>query len=294
MAEDKKTITILLHRYDVPLINITYKNRKDLFRTFKKELKKHHLSIGEVSWADVDDGARSSIRNDDDLLGAVANSNLVRMYGRPKDGHRLFTPPNSDEEEEEENDAVERSRSTCKKAYEATKSAEDTKRISIKLYRNNLLRITITYKGKKDLFNKFQQKLKKHRLPNGEIYWGDWWENERILIRNADDLFGFVKDDFIVKMYYRRTKDNEPLACCSEGDHCRTRSPYPTRRVRRSQSSSLLPHSHPFYGQMPWNFAPWNFLVDPRLAQWSILIVLTFQWTNVVTDMRGVVAAVVK
>ncbi|EYC17704.1 hypothetical protein Y032_0030g2224 [Ancylostoma ceylanicum] len=203
MAEDKKTISMLLYRYDVPRINITYKNRKDLFRTFKKELRKHHLSIDEVAWADRDDGARSVIRNADDLFGAVANSNETRMYCRPRDGYCLFTPPNSDDEGE----------------IESTQPAGETKRISIKLYRDNIPRITITYKDKKDLFKQFQKKIEQLSLPPGEVYWADWWEDELYLIETADDLLkGVQSNNNIMKMYYLRKADDNGLRCHSSDE----------------------------------------------------------------------------
>ncbi|EYC17706.1 hypothetical protein Y032_0030g2226 [Ancylostoma ceylanicum] len=288
--EDRKTITILLYRYDVPLINITYRNRKDLFRTFKRELRKHQLPIGEVSWADYENGDRSVIRNADDLFGAVSHCNSVKMYCRPKNADNpFFTPSNSDDDEGRGEEIEDGATSTCKKPFESANSAGEAKTATIKLYRDNLPRITISYKGKKDLFKKFQKKLKKLNLPAGEVYWGDVWEDERVLIENADDLFGFVKDDYIVKMYYRRTSDNELLACCSsvedeekdegrgvaEENRRRNRSPSPELRLRRSSpelrfrrslSAFFLPHSHPSYDQTPWPFAPWNFMMDPRFA----------------------------
>ncbi|KAL6729585.1 hypothetical protein Aduo_000628 [Ancylostoma duodenale] len=272
MAEEKNII-IMLYRYDVPRINIFYKDRKDLFRTFKKELKKHHLSIGEVSWGDYDNWDRSVIRNADDLFGAVAGGSVARMYCRPKDGHLLFTPSNSDDDEEMDCACG----TSCRKTFEAAKSTEKTNRASMKLIRDNLPRIILNYKDKKDLFKQFQEKIKALNLPKGEVYWGDVWEDERIVIENADDLFEFVENNTIVKMYYRRTDHKKLLARCSSDEdekknmeknvtkknQFRTRSQSPSRRQHRSRSALSRSHSHSSWNQLPWNFAPWNLMMDP-------------------------------
>ncbi|KAL6729584.1 hypothetical protein Aduo_000627 [Ancylostoma duodenale] len=210
MSGDNKTITIMLFRYDVPRVNITYKDKKDLFRTFKEELRKHRLSIGEVSWAEYDNTGfvRGAIRNADDLLEAVGNGDEVRIYCRPKD-ESLFTPPNSDDDGEigEKND--------LKKI--ATKSPEETKRVSLKLYRDNPPRITITYNDKKDLFKQFQKKIRGLNLPPGEVYSVDYHGNDRNIVGNADDLMRAVENNkraesSTMKMYYRREGKNGLLS----------------------------------------------------------------------------------
>lgn len=266
MTEEKKTVTIQIYRYDVPRINITYKNRKDLFKSFVKELKKHHLSIGEVSWADYDNGDRSVIRNANDLFGAVADCNSVKMYCRPTGDTLLFTPPNSDDDEDEPGTLPT--------------SSDETKTASIKLFRDNLPRITITYRSKKDLFRKFQKKIEELNLPTGEVYFFDYYDGERSVVKNADDLFEAVENNAIVKLYYRRTGGNELLTCCSSDEDeeedtekgpsaendSQNRSTSPSGRRHRLGSSFIHSHNHPTYEQMLRNFARWNFMMDPRFT----------------------------
>ncbi|KAK6728033.1 hypothetical protein RB195_005595 [Necator americanus] len=157
--------------------------------------------------------------------------------------------------------------------------AEEKKTATIKIYRDNVPRITISYKNKKDLFKTFQKKLKELDLPPGEIYFADW-DNERSIIKTADDLFGAVESNPNSKMYYRTFENKEPFTCLSsdedddEGekelekeDEPKPRSPSPARRRHRSRSVSYhgsRRHGPPSYDQMPWNFPPWSYMIDPR------------------------------
>ncbi|EYC17697.1 hypothetical protein Y032_0030g2220 [Ancylostoma ceylanicum] len=156
--------------------------------------------------------------------------------------------------------------------------AEETKTATIKLYRDKVPRITIIYKDKKDLFKQFQKKIKELDIPIGELYWGDW-DNDRSVVRTADDLFGAVENCNPVKMFYRTDGDTDILICPSSDDdeekekekvayknEPRTRSPSPARRRHRSRSASARLHAYPPYDQMPWNFVPWQFLMDPRFS----------------------------
>ncbi|EYC17703.1 hypothetical protein Y032_0030g2223 [Ancylostoma ceylanicum] len=165
--------------------------------------------------------------------------------------------------------------------------AEETKTATIKLYRDNVPRITITYTDKKDLFKQFQKKIKELHLPIGEIYWADW-DNDRSRVKTADDLFGAVENNCNVRMYYRTVGESDIVTYPSsdedeekdEGEEqkvvseksesrSRSRSSSPDRRRPRSRSASALPYVHPSHDQMPWNFAPWQFMMDPRFASIS-------------------------
>ncbi|EPB67299.1 hypothetical protein ANCCEY_13613 [Ancylostoma ceylanicum] len=102
---------------------------------------------------------------------------------------------------------------------------DEKKTATIKLYRDNVPRITITYKNKKDLFKQFQKKISEMNLSNDAIYWSDW-DNDRSLVKTADDLFAAVENNSTVKM---SRSHPEP----------------------------------PSYEHMPWNFASWNFGYGP-------------------------------
>ncbi|EYC00837.1 hypothetical protein Y032_0112g289 [Ancylostoma ceylanicum] len=160
---------------------------------------------------------------------------------------------------------------------------DEKKTATIKLYRDNVPRITITYKGKKDLFRKFQKKISEMDLSNDEIYWADW-DNDRSVVKTADDLFAAVENNSTVRMYVRtdaNSREKEVISCPSSDDEeeekreeeaeekkeTRNRSPSPDRARGRSRSEPhrhrSRSHSEPSYDQMPWNFAPWNFGYGP-------------------------------
>ncbi|EYC17667.1 hypothetical protein Y032_0030g2203 [Ancylostoma ceylanicum] len=154
--------------------------------------------------------------------------------------------------------------------------AEETKTATIKLYRDKVPRITITYKDKKDLFKQFQEKIRELDFPVGELYWGDW-DNDRSAVKTADDLFGAVQNCNPVRMFYSPPGDDELLTCPSSDDdeekedvaeknETEARSPSPARRRHRSRSASVPHRAYPFHDQMPWNFAPWQFMMDPRFT----------------------------
>ncbi|RCN27691.1 hypothetical protein ANCCAN_26574 [Ancylostoma caninum] len=103
---------------------------------------------------------------------------------------------------------------------------DEKKTATIKLYRDNVPRITISYKNKKDLFKQFQKKIGRLNLSDNEVYWADW-DNDRSVVKTADDLFAAVENNSTVKMFVRTEASNRDK-------------------------------------DMPWNFAPWMFAVDPR------------------------------
>ncbi|VDK83024.1 unnamed protein product, partial [Cylicostephanus goldi] len=95
--------------------------------------------------------------------------------------------------------------------------AEEKKTATIKLYRDNVPRITITYKNKKDLYKNFQKKLKQLNLDMGEVYWADW-DNDRTAIKGAEDLFAAVDNNTNVRMFYRPKANKEVFTCPSCDD----------------------------------------------------------------------------
>ncbi|KAL6730067.1 hypothetical protein Aduo_001063 [Ancylostoma duodenale] len=161
---------------------------------------------------------------------------------------------------------------------------DEKKTATIKLYRDNVPRITITYKNKKDLFKQFQKKINQMNLSDNEIYWADW-DNDRSVVKTADDLFAAVENNSVVKMFVRteaNNRENDVISCPSSDEEeeekpekepekkeeMRNRSPSPARGRGRSRSEPRRhrsrSHTEPSYDQMPWNFAPWMFAMDPR------------------------------
>ncbi|KAL6730072.1 hypothetical protein Aduo_001068 [Ancylostoma duodenale] len=157
---------------------------------------------------------------------------------------------------------------------------DEKKTATIKLYRDNVPRITITYKNKKDLFKQFQKKISQLNFPIDEIYWADW-DNDRSLVKTADDLFAAVENNSTVRMYVHSKADSHNIVSCSSSDEeeekeeepeqkkeSRDRSPSPARGRGRSRSEPRRhrsrSHPGPSYDQMPWNFPPWMFAMDPR------------------------------
>ncbi|ETN70399.1 hypothetical protein RB195_007972 [Necator americanus] len=155
---------------------------------------------------------------------------------------------------------------------------EEKKTATIKIHRDSVPRIIITYKNKKDLFKTFQKKLKELNLPISEVYFVDW-DNDSIMIRTADDLFAAVNNNLSVRMYYYTTDDKEPFTSLSSGEddeesgkekepekEGEPRSPAPARRRHRSRSASYhgSRHGPPSCYQIPWNFVPWSYMMDPR------------------------------
>ncbi|EYC17671.1 hypothetical protein Y032_0030g2205 [Ancylostoma ceylanicum] len=162
--------------------------------------------------------------------------------------------------------------------------AEETKTATIKLYRDKVPRITIIYKDKKDLFTQFQKKIKELDFPIGAICWADW-DNDRYVVKNADDLYGALEMCNPLRMFYRPPGDNDVLSFPSSDDDeeeeqtktavkskkekedkSRSRSATPARRRHRSRSVSSIPHAHPSHEQMPGYFVPWQYMMDPRFT----------------------------
>ncbi|EYC00828.1 hypothetical protein Y032_0112g283 [Ancylostoma ceylanicum] len=159
---------------------------------------------------------------------------------------------------------------------------DEKKTATIKLYRDNVPRITITYKNKKDLFKQFQKKISEMNLSNDAIYWSDW-DNDRSLVKTADDLFAAVENNSTVKMYVHGKPNSQNVVSCPSSDEeedekrdeeaeekkeSRDRSQSPVRGRGRSRSEPRRHRSRshpepPSYEHMPWNFASWNFGYGP-------------------------------
>ncbi|KAL6730074.1 hypothetical protein Aduo_001070 [Ancylostoma duodenale] len=152
---------------------------------------------------------------------------------------------------------------------------DEEKTVTIKLYREAVPRMSIKYKGKKELFKKFQKNLKKYDFPTDELYWYDW-ENVHLRIRNADDLYTALKDDGFAKMFARDPRNGETFPSFSSDDEeeeqekkkelakeskGRNRSPSPTCGRGRSRSEPCHHHTDYSCYSMPWNYGPW---IDPR------------------------------
>ncbi|VDM78381.1 unnamed protein product [Strongylus vulgaris] len=64
---------------NVATIQISYKNKDDLFKQYKKWIKSLNLPSNEVYWCDSE-GDHTGIRNADDLLGAAHNFLCVKLF----------------------------------------------------------------------------------------------------------------------------------------------------------------------------------------------------------------------
>ncbi|KAL6729586.1 hypothetical protein Aduo_000629 [Ancylostoma duodenale] len=156
--------------------------------------------------------------------------------------------------------------------------AEEEKTVTLKIYRDRVPQLEVSYENKKDLYKTFQKKLKELNLPITELYWAEVQSGIRSKLKNADDLFTAVQHCAAVSLYYRTASDDDLVICSSNDEDeeenekdddakkkkSETRSRSPAPRRHRSRSASFDPHAYPPYHQMPWNFAPWNFPMDPR------------------------------
>ncbi|CAJ0593622.1 unnamed protein product [Cylicocyclus nassatus] len=89
MAEEEHTATFKIF-FEVPRFTITYKNKKDLFKTFQKKLKQLNLNADGIMWADWD-GDRFVLKSPEDLVGAVGhyNGSPVKIF-YPTPHHQAF------------------------------------------------------------------------------------------------------------------------------------------------------------------------------------------------------------
>ncbi|KAL6730075.1 hypothetical protein Aduo_001071 [Ancylostoma duodenale] len=77
---DEKTVVFQIHcDARIPQLNVSYKNKHELFDAYKKWIKGLNLPSNEVYWCDCS-GDHMGIRNSDDLLGAVHNNQLVKLF----------------------------------------------------------------------------------------------------------------------------------------------------------------------------------------------------------------------
>ncbi|EYC00825.1 hypothetical protein Y032_0112g280 [Ancylostoma ceylanicum] len=154
---------------------------------------------------------------------------------------------------------------------------EEEKTVTIKFYTDDAPQMTIKYKDKKELFKKFQKKLKKFDFPTDELYWYDW-ENVHLRIRNADDLYIAVRESDFAKMFARDPRNRKTFPSFSSDEDekepdekevakehkSRNCSPSPTRGRGRSRSEprhGSRHHTDYFYYPTPWNYGPW---MEPR------------------------------
>lgn len=156
---------------------------------------------------------------------------------------------------------------------------EEAKTVTFKIYRDCVPGFQVTYENKKDLYRTLQKKLKELKQPITRLYWSEYDCGIRNEIKNADDLLAAVQHCAAVRVYYRTTDDDEDYACSSsdadeqesgvkddEKKGCRTRSSSPTCRRHRPRSEPFDPYAHPAYVHLPWNFTPWNVMMDPRFG----------------------------
>ncbi|EYC17707.1 hypothetical protein Y032_0030g2227 [Ancylostoma ceylanicum] len=109
MAEEEKTVTMKIYRDRTPKFEVSYENKKDLYKTFQKKLKELNLPISELYWGESRSGIRSKINNADDLLAAVQHCAAVSIYYRTDsdDDLAICSSQEEDEEESEEEDEAE-------------------------------------------------------------------------------------------------------------------------------------------------------------------------------------------
>ncbi|VDL71461.1 unnamed protein product [Nippostrongylus brasiliensis] len=76
-----QTVTFKLHLEHPPRINVTYKDKRDLFEQFKKNAEKFGFPLRNIFWID-DDGEPTRVNNADALLLAANSYGSHRLYVR--------------------------------------------------------------------------------------------------------------------------------------------------------------------------------------------------------------------
>ncbi|EYC00823.1 hypothetical protein Y032_0112g278 [Ancylostoma ceylanicum] len=96
MAEEK-TVVFQIHRDSrIPQLNVSYRNKHELFAAYKEWIKGLNLPSNEVYWCDCP-GDHMGIRNADDLLGAVQGDRLIKLFTPYAEEDMFFS---SDSEED--------------------------------------------------------------------------------------------------------------------------------------------------------------------------------------------------
>ncbi|VDK59565.1 unnamed protein product [Cylicostephanus goldi] len=79
MSDTQKTAIISLH-FNVPdKLNVSYKNKNDLWKSYKKWIRSLNLPSNEVYFCDRE-GYHTGIRNADDLFEAVQQPGYVKLF----------------------------------------------------------------------------------------------------------------------------------------------------------------------------------------------------------------------
>ncbi|KIH49014.1 hypothetical protein ANCDUO_20912, partial [Ancylostoma duodenale] len=81
---EEKTVSFKVFRDNVPRFSITYKDKKDLYESFKKKISELDFQVGNIYWVDFD-GDQSLITNADDLFTASKDNCTVKLFARADD-----------------------------------------------------------------------------------------------------------------------------------------------------------------------------------------------------------------
>ncbi|KAL6730071.1 hypothetical protein Aduo_001067 [Ancylostoma duodenale] len=99
MPEERKTVTIKLKRERTPEMTIRYKDKKDLFEQFQKNLKRFGFPTDEVYWYDWEN-VHTRMRTSEDVYIAVKDDGFAKMFVRDPHNRETFPSFSSDVEEE--------------------------------------------------------------------------------------------------------------------------------------------------------------------------------------------------
>ncbi|KAK6727144.1 hypothetical protein RB195_005070 [Necator americanus] len=99
MPEDEKIVSIPLYLEEVPRLNISYKDKYELFKKFQKKLKKLDFPTDELYWYDWEN-VHLRIRNADDVLLAVEESGFAKMFARDPRNRDTFPSFSSDDDDD--------------------------------------------------------------------------------------------------------------------------------------------------------------------------------------------------
>ncbi|KAL6730081.1 hypothetical protein Aduo_001077 [Ancylostoma duodenale] len=80
----EKTVSFKIFREDVPRFSVTYKDKKDLYESFKKKITELNLKNGTIYWID-DDSDPCLIESADDLFAASKDDPTVKLFARAAD-----------------------------------------------------------------------------------------------------------------------------------------------------------------------------------------------------------------
>ncbi|EYC00829.1 hypothetical protein Y032_0112g284 [Ancylostoma ceylanicum] len=100
MPEEKKVVTIKLKRERTPEMIIRYKDKKDLFKQFQKNLKRFDFPTDEVYWYDWEN-VHTRMRTPEDVYIAVKDSGFAKMFVRDPHNRETFPSFSSDDGQEQ-------------------------------------------------------------------------------------------------------------------------------------------------------------------------------------------------